>query len=765
MGINLLKLAEDLTHPDEDIRLLAMRTLCRLDMASTTMSNLQLLQKIKTDLEDRIARETGDAQFFAQKAYEHLKPSFGFDPPPPARPPPKTEAPGPARPETGRVAGHSGATVRPQTPVAPPAAEAPARPLPPPGPLRVKDPEAIVRALKALCQQPDPAQYADLLEVLARATDPRAIAYALQALSALGSATDLPTVSAYFSHGMPEIRANAVAAYSRLAPPAALLPGLAGGLSGDKPVELLRRAARDSSAQVRARVVQALEYQAHPQVPDLLSKLSQDTDTGVAQAAARALTRRRSPVAPPPRAAVPAPAPAPGPAVRPPPAPVLRPPPPSEAESSAAGESEVPPKVLRLRDIESGQLATAKPEVLDALESAQEPIVVSAALSTLSVIGSTDDVAMVRRFLGHKNDRVRANAVEAIERLGTAEQVLTLVSPLANDRDNRVRGNALKALGKHEPASVLPHVEYMLSSADVDTRATALFVLGTLDSVDTLDLLSRVSEDESADLRRKAAPLLGKCPAAGAEPLLQKLAADSDPAVATAAKSALAARKPKEAARPRVSRAAEAPDLPPRRDGTRPSGAATVVGTAAEPQAPNPPPHDLDFGKFDPEKDSGEPAAPTALGREMDSDLRENAPSRLMLAPEMQDVLDGLYDQLYGALEAMGRRIWKSIRSNLINDVKLVANSRAVQKAEGLLEAHLAEVSKLGFLKGLFSKREVEHKRAQVDFQLSEAYRKLGELAVEQAHQGGRKHADLAEHYTRVEQVFAEVRKLKEGKA
>ncbi|MBI2943088.1 MAG: HEAT repeat domain-containing protein [Candidatus Wallbacteria bacterium] len=777
MGINLLKLAEDLTHPDEDIRLLAMRTLCRLDMASTTLSNLQLLQRIKQDLEERMAHESGDAQFFAQKAYEHLKPSFGLEAP--ATAPAKPAAP-PREPAREREAA--------------PGPPAPPKPVPPPSPLRTRDAEALVKSLKALCQQPDPSVYADLLDVLARATDPRVIGYALPALAAIGSATDLPTVQAFFTHAMPEIRANAVAAYSRLAPGAALLPGLApmltdpdprvsanvlaaiakadreqlvrlleqmlsanqlppriaavmalAGLSGDQPVELLRKAARDANAQVRAKVVQALEYQSHPQVPDLLARLSQDPDPAIAQAAARAAARRRPPQPPAART--------------PPAAPRAAPPGP------AASQAEVSPLVLRLQQIETERLTAARPEVLEALEGEKEPIVVSAALSALSVIGTSEELGLVRRFLGHKNDRVRANAVEAVERLGSSEQVLTLLAPLANDRDNRVRGNTLKALGRYDPQSVLPHVEYLLSSADVETRTTGLFVLATLDSVDTTEFFTRIVVDDDAGLRKRAVAALAGRP--GTESLLERLAGDSDRGVVAAAKAALSARMPlpAPAARPAPgrgerlppTRAVETPDLPPLRTAARAAtsgDSSPAVSTGA-----------LDFGKFDPDRDSAEPPAPGAFGREMDADMRENAPSRLMLAPEMQDVLDGLYDQLDRELEQMGRRIWKLIRANLINDVKLVANSRAVQKAEGVLEAHLAEVNRMGLLKSLFSKRETEHKRAQIDFQTAEAYRKLGELAVEQLQAGGKRHADLAEMYAKVEEIFTSVRKLKEGKA
>ncbi len=58
-------------------------------------------------------------------------------------------------------------------------------------------------------------------------------------------------------------------------------------------------------------------------------------------------------------------------------------------------------------------------------------------------------------FLFYEDDRIRANAVEAIELLGRKEDILEMLPPLINDKSNRVRANVLKAIGKFRIEEIL----------------------------------------------------------------------------------------------------------------------------------------------------------------------------------------------------------------------------------------------------------------------------------------------------------------------
>ncbi len=845
MGINLQKLAEDLGHKDEDIRLLAMRTLCRVDLASTTMSNLGLLQQIERDLKRAIEVETGDTLDHARRAYEHLLPNFG---PGPAA---ATAAPTGARPQAGPRGSAAAVT----------------SPLPPPSPLRTKDPAELAKVLTTLVTRPDPDQHAPLLELLPT-LEGRLLAVALQALGSVGSETDLPILQTHFGSAAPEVRAFAVQAYARLAPPAAILPALGpvltdpdprvllfvlqalaradreavfrhlevllqsplpgsraaaiqalGGITGDNSVALLRRASRDEIPVLRLRVVQALEYHAHPQIPDILARLAGDSDGSVAAAAAASLRRRGAAPAP-----ASAPVAEPGAPARQ--APRLRPSP------AALDSGDYPRKVFRLQEIEQKELREARHEVLEACSGTPDSLTLASALSALRVVGTREDLEEAQRFLVHRNDRVRANAVETVERLGTREDILSQLAPMANDRDNRVRGNVLKALAPIEPESVLPHVEVLLVSPDEETRATALYVIGALDGPAVEPLLTRAIADPAVSLRRKTVPLLAKLHQPWCREALERLAEDADgfvraqatrelasweglaatppapaapeqaprppsppaldrpapappalerpaqaetPPAVPAAPSASETGPADEAPRPkaktgerrsRATRAAAAPDLPP----LKPSGSRSIApGQLFAPTAPakEPPTGAIDFKEFDPSSDaSAAGSAPgSAMGREMDPDSRDSAPSRLMLTPELQGQLDALYDQLDEQLELIGRRICKAIRSNLVTEIDLISQASPVKKYEAQLEAHNEETARMGLLKALFSNREMESKKAQLVFQLSEAYRKVGECAVEKAQTSGKRHADLQELYKKVDELFLAVRRLKEGKS
>jgi HEAT repeat protein len=532
---------------------------------------------------------------------------------------------------------------------------------------------------------------------------------------------------------------------------------------------------------------------------------------------------------------------APGPATEAPTEPdvaaAARPPARARPSPAALESGDYPRKVFRLQEIEQKVLREARGEVLEAFTGAPDSLTIASALSALKVVGTPEDLEEARRFLVHRNDRVRANAVEAVERLGTHDDILGQLAPMANDRDNRVRGNVLKALAPIEPESVLPHVEYLLSSPDDETRATALYVISALEGSAAEPLLTRAIEDPAVSIRRKAVPLLAKFRQPWCREALKRLAEDNDAALRNLAARELAAwpgpvappvleraaapapaperaappalqkpvappprasapppPAPQETAPPapatsepgragegepapppdakggkRRSRAARAPampELPPLKAGGSMSSAPGLLSTPAE-AAKEASTGSIDFKGFEPSRDAGSADAEpvSALGREMDSDSRENAPSRLMLCPELQGQLDELYDQLDEQLELIGRRICKALRSNLITEIDLMSLASPVKKYEAQLEAFNEEAARMGLLKALFSNREMESKKAQLVFQLSEAYRKVGEGAVEKAQTSGKRHADLQELHTKVDELFLAVRKLKEGKS
>ncbi|MFZ2960218.1 MAG: HEAT repeat domain-containing protein [Candidatus Ozemobacteraceae bacterium] len=102
--------------------------------------------------------------------------------------------------------------------------------------------------------------------------------------------------------------------------------------------------------------------------------------------------------------------------------------------------------------------------------------------SILSAVGklarSTDPVQdILSTAMGDPDARVRANAVEVVERLRIAGSGRLLL-PLLADEDNRVRGNVLKALWtSHDRRALQGALKGMLESPNPWMRASAAFVL------------------------------------------------------------------------------------------------------------------------------------------------------------------------------------------------------------------------------------------------------------------------------------------------
>ena len=78
-------------------------------------------------------------------------------------------------------------------------------------------------------------------------------------------------------------------------------------------------------------------------------------------------------------------------------------------------------------------------------QSEPDPAVISAILIAVGKFGAEDEVKIIAQYLNHENARVRANAVEALELIGSMKAYPHILTKLS-DEDNRVRGNAVTAL-------------------------------------------------------------------------------------------------------------------------------------------------------------------------------------------------------------------------------------------------------------------------------------------------------------------------------
>jgi len=169
----------------------------------------------------------------------------------------------------------------------------------------------------------------------------------------------------------------------------------------------------------------------------------------------------------------------------------------------------------------------------------RNPRVLASMSLGLSGLENHKVVRFLEVFLYAEEDRLRANTVEAIDKLGNREEIITLLPPLLSDVNNRVKANALKAVGRFKSKEILGHLEQMVSSPEVARRASALFVLDNMQGDGVLRLLSIAANDPFADNRLKVIDIVLKHQSKEVDIILKRLSQDEDIEVSEKALKAL----------------------------------------------------------------------------------------------------------------------------------------------------------------------------------------------------------------------------------
>ncbi|MBI4871741.1 MAG: HEAT repeat domain-containing protein [Candidatus Riflebacteria bacterium] len=127
-------------------------------------------------------------------------------------------------------------------------------------------------------------------------------------------------------------------------------------------------------------------------------------------------------------------------------------------------------------------------------------------VEALGRIAYLPSLPFLTECLRHALPRVRANAVEAISRLGIPDdELIRLLGPMLNDENNRVLANTVAALW-HTAAQERARrsMESALNHADKWYRASIAFALGQIDVADSATHLVTLMRDQDADVRRNA---------------------------------------------------------------------------------------------------------------------------------------------------------------------------------------------------------------------------------------------------------------------
>lgn len=131
------------------------------------------------------------------------------------------------------------------------------------------------------------------------------------------------------------------------------------------------------------------------------------------------------------------------------------------------------------------------------LENEESDKVRATLIKVLGEIGGAKVLPIITLYLKDANARVRANAVEAIERISgnTTIDMREHIIPLLDDENNRVKANSVKALFRMGEQKALEVLKNMIRSKDDWMRASAAYVFGVIDYERSSEFLIETLDD------------------------------------------------------------------------------------------------------------------------------------------------------------------------------------------------------------------------------------------------------------------------------
>lgn len=132
--------------------------------------------------------------------------------------------------------------------------------------------------------------------------------------------------------------------------------------------------------------------------------------------------------------------------------------------------------IKRLTPVEDDRVLEA---LFSRLETEKTGKMIAAILSAVGGICRTDRILRAERFLDHDDERVVANAIEAIGQVNLPKG-LDLILPKLGSRNNRIKANAAIALFVNGRYEVVETLKPMLLHSDPLMRASAAFAIGEL---------------------------------------------------------------------------------------------------------------------------------------------------------------------------------------------------------------------------------------------------------------------------------------------
>lgn len=164
-------------------------------------------------------------------------------------------------------------------------------------------------------------------------------------------------------------------------------------------------------------------------------------------------------------------------------------------------------RYIALAQLAAGEFFKFADNFMAVFSKEQDAFLVSMMLTILREKKLAVAFPRVRVFLTHNDDRVRANAVEALAAIDMTQASESLV-PMLLDKNSRVVANAIIGLYPSRKIDVATEVKLMLKQGREAFKHSALYVLSIIREPYALPLLEKLLADYSPRVRDKAYSIL-----------------------------------------------------------------------------------------------------------------------------------------------------------------------------------------------------------------------------------------------------------------
>jgi len=142
-------------------------------------------------------------------------------------------------------------------------------------------------------------------------------------------------------------------------------------------------------------------------------------------------------------------------------------------------------------------------DLLNRLKTEKNPYCLSAIIKTLPQLEQNFDVSIIEPFLNHEDARVVANAIEAINLVGTKEKLKEL-KPYLYHKNYRIATSAALALYPFFPDEVYATLTELINSPDEAKNLSAIYVLSQIKNSKSKELLLKLQQKSNLSVRLKA---------------------------------------------------------------------------------------------------------------------------------------------------------------------------------------------------------------------------------------------------------------------